>query len=70
MFCQKCGAIDNGGLSCSRCGAKDFGVEKPELTEEQIAAVVPPAPVKAEDNSGCIVIFIVVIIALGIWMFG
>jgi uncharacterized membrane protein YvbJ len=76
MFCQKCGAVDNGGVSCSVCGGKDFGSEKPELTEEQreiyAAGNVTSAKPSSSSSSdaGCSVAIFVVLLLVGIiWYF-
>jgi uncharacterized membrane protein YvbJ len=79
MFCQKCGAIDNGGVRCSICGSNDYGPNKPELSEEQVtakAAAVPSNKAQvsgssssSSSNTGCA--FIIALIIVGVmWLFG
>lgn len=82
MYCQSCGAIDDGGVRCSSCGANDFGPNKPELTNEQIEAqakVIRATPGSNKQTSagasddggvGCAVVFVVVVVAFIIWIFG
>ena len=78
MFCQKCGAIDNGGVSCSICGSNDYGPDRPELSEEQVtaqAAAVPSNKAQVAGSSsssggtGCA--FIIALVIVGVmWLFG
>lgn len=47
MFCQTCGAADNGGVLCSKCGGKDFGSTRPEISPE--AANVQSPRIQAQQ---------------------
>jgi len=71
MFCQKCGQVDNGGLSCSRCGSKEFGATKPELSAEELKAVIPPppAPTSSGGGTGCGVIVVILVISAMLYFF-
>lgn len=78
MFCQSCGAVDDGAVRCSVCGANDYGPEKPELSNEQIEAqatvirsnqVQNKPAASSSDGVGCA--FIIALVIVGImWLFG
>lgn len=74
MFCQKCGAVDDGGVRCSGCGSNDFGPDRPDVPEPT-PTVVKSQPVQTPQSSGdggtgCAVLFIAIAITLLGWMFG
>jgi uncharacterized membrane protein YvbJ len=65
MYCQKCGAIDSGGVSCSRCGGKEYGPDKPEPAEGESViyqAHVPTSKPTADSGAGAGCVFIVLLI--------
>ena len=77
MFCQNCGAVDDGGVRCSSCGANDYGPNMPELTQEQIQTQSSTVRsnkvqnVKSSSDGGFAVTFIVVLVIFGgMWIFG
>lgn len=74
MFCQKCGAVDDGGVRCSGCGSNDFGPERPaapEVTPTVVRAQVTTSNASSDDGGfGCAVVFVVIAIAVIGWMLG
>ncbi len=46
MYCTKCGAENNGGKFCPRCGAAQT---KADVIKQETAPVVPPEPVAPES---------------------
>lgn len=82
MFCQQCGAIDDGSVRCSICGANDYGPNKPELTVEQIEAQAKMIQSNTVGNKqtstgnsddggiGCAAVLVVLAVAFFGWIFG
>lgn len=82
MYCQSCGAVDDGGVRCSVCGANDYGPNKPELSNEQIEAqarAIQSSTVRNKQTSsgntddggvGCAAVMIVLAVAFFGWIFG
>lgn len=75
MYCQKCGAIDQGSISCGKCGSREFGPERPEIKEENPASppeVANPAPAKPMSTAaGCFYVVgtIAFFVYVVIWLF-
>ncbi len=78
MFCQKCGALDNGSISCGKCGSRDFGPDKPEILEQPVVVqsnvvnnAQPATGNTGSAVSGCIWLFFsaFAVIYFFIWLF-
>jgi len=73
MFCQNCGAPDDGGVRCRDCGSKDFGPVRPEITPEQRAERVPtpptPPPTSNAGEWGCAFVIVIIGFALFYYFF-
>lgn len=78
MYCQTCGALDNGAVRCTSCGADNYGPNKPELPEAQVEAqarVVRSNKVQNTSSSsdagnvGCAFILALIIVG-AMWLFG
>lgn len=74
MYCQKCGAIDDGAVRCSRCGSNEYGPDKPVIEEpapQVVRAQVTRTSKTADDGgAGCAAILIVLAVAFFGWIFG